>query len=83
MRARVSPLARSVVCPSGSIRSLFVRCPCSVVVAAVCVRADFEEQEMESQEEYNQFFGVYRGALLQLITLMAEMEVGCGGTRRK
>ena len=30
---------------------------------------------MESALEYNQFFGVYRGALLQLITLMAEMEV--------
>lgn len=35
---------------------------------------DLDEQDFESIEEYNQFFGVYRGALLQLIALMAEMD---------
>ena len=36
--------------------------------------SDFEDQEMESQEEYNQFFGIWRGALLQLITHLAELD---------
>lgn len=35
---------------------------------------DFEEQDMESQEEYNQFFSNFRGALLHLIQLLADMD---------
>ncbi len=47
----------------------------STATASAESDADEDDGSVESVEEKNQFFGVYRGAMLQLIALMAEMEV--------
>jgi len=42
--------------------------------AAAAAEDDEEEEGVESAEERNQFFGVYRGAMLQLVGAMSEMQ---------